>query len=346
MGEAATTLRDGRGRKVRYLRISITDRCNLRCLYCMPPDRVTPLRHDRILSYEQILDLADLLIPRGIDKIRLTGGEPLVRRGALDLFARLGERPLRELTLTTNGMLLEECAGGLAEAGVRRVNVSLDSLRSDRYREITGSDELRRVIRGIDRARELGMAVKLNTVVMENKNRDEVGDLLRFAVERSCHVRFIEVMPHVHNALVHRRLYVPMQAVLDDLRRILPVDEMDPGEAGDGSSTERVYRVRGTSATFGLISPLSRHFCGRCDKIRITPDGGLKACLFQEGVSLREGLDAYRSGGGAGILLGTVAAALARKPSRHTLVPTAASWTPESGHPSRGPDLVMHQTGG
>jgi cyclic pyranopterin phosphate synthase len=323
----------------------------------MPPGGVPLLPPGRILGYEQILDLAGLLASRGIEKIRVTGGEPLVCRGIVDLFAGLGGLPLRELTLTTNGLLLEEYASDLAGAGVRRVNVSLDSLRPDRYREITGADGLGRVVRGIERAGELGMGVKLNTVVMEGCNRDEAERLLRFAMERSCHVRFIEVMPHAHNARIHRGLYVPVGQVLRDLRRALPVEELEQGADAGGSSTERLYRVGGTSATFGLISPLSRHFCARCDKIRITPEGGLKTCLFGEATSLREGLRRYRAGEGAGLLLETVAAALARKPAHHDLIrgsgnvrsTSRAGNAPAPGeerNPSRGAGLVMHRTGG
>ncbi|MFW6181725.1 MAG: GTP 3',8-cyclase MoaA [Spirochaetota bacterium] len=370
MGEG-DLLRDGRGRVVRYLRISITDRCNLRCRYCMPPGGVPYLSPGRVLGYEQIVDLAGLLVSRGVDKIRVTGGEPLVRRGVGDLFAMLGGVPLRELTLTTNGLLLEEHAQELARAGVRRVNVSLDSLRPDRYREITGTDGLQRVLGGIHRAKELGMGVKINTVVMEGVNRGEAADLLRFAMERSCHVRFIELMPHAHNAHLHRALYVPAGEVLRSLRRALPVEELDRDAGAGGSSTERMYRVRGTRATFGLISPLSRHFCDRCDKIRITPEGGLKVCLFGDAISLREGLRRYREGEGPGPLMGTVSAALACKRACHDLacgsapsrtgVPLgkaadaapggtadagAAPGTAEDSGAGRGAGLVMHRTGG
>jgi cyclic pyranopterin phosphate synthase len=293
------------------------------------------------LSYEQILDTVDLLIPRGVRKVRITGGEPLVRRGVLGLFRRLGDRPLQELTLTTNGILLEKHAEALLEAGVHRVNVSLDSLRPGRYREITGGDELHRVLRGIDRARELGMVVKLNTVVMRGMNLDEVANLLEFGMDKGCHVRFIEIMPHAHNALMHRRLFVPMQEVLGILRGELHIEELQPDQAGNGSSTEWLYRVEDGPGTFGLISPLSRHFCGRCDKIRITAEGRLKTCLFQEGVSLRETLAAYRCGDGGRMLLGIVEEALARKPAGHRL-----ARMDEAEGTGEGPDLIMHQTGG
>jgi cyclic pyranopterin phosphate synthase len=289
----------------------------------------------RILSYEQMIALIDLLLPLGIRKVRVTGGEPLVRKNIVRFFELLGERPISDLTLTTNGFHLAEMAADLVRCGVRRVNVSLDSLRPETYTRITGVDGLERVVRGIDEALDRGMQVKLNTVVMKDLNLDEVADLLQFGIRRFCDVRFIELMPHAYSGPDHSSIFVPSRQVLSRLQGRFDLIQVDGGPVTGGPSTSTQYQVGGTGAAVGLISSMSEPFCAGCDKIRITPDGSVKPCLFEPGVSLRRALDEYLAGGEPGVVLDEVFRALHAKPVLHR----------HAGEPGTH-DLVMHRTGG
>ena len=264
-------------RRVDYLRLSVTDRCNLRCVYCMPPEGVPPRRHDEILSYEELLAFAAAAVRLGIVRVRVTGGEPLVRKGLVGFVESLAALDgVTDLALTTNGILLPQYAAGLRAAGLRRINVSIDSLDPERYATLTRGARLADALAGLDAALDAGFApVKLNAVLLAGVD-DEVERFVELAREREVHVRFIEYMP------VDRRLgvpgdFVPAGAVLERLRRRYDVEAVD-GPYGVGPAS--YFRVPGARGTVGFIAGVSDHFCARCNRLRLTADGRLKTCLF------------------------------------------------------------------
>lgn len=279
-------VKDRFGRKVEYLRMSVTDRCNLRCRYCMPQD-VTFLPYRRVLSYEELLRLSDLFIELGIRKIRITGGEPLIRSNILFLIRSLGNRKgLEELTLTTNGLKLSGFALGLREAGIRRVNVSIDSLDRKTFASITGMDVLEVVLEGIVDALKEGLVVKLNVVALRGINDAEFSDFIEFGIEHGCSVRFIEVMPQACTSAYASGNYLPCDEIIARLSKrymLIPI------HVECYSTTEKLYGIEGQSIRVGFISPLSSPFCSRCNRLRLMPDGTLKTCLFGDGgLSLKE----------------------------------------------------------
>lgn len=308
-----TELIDRFGRRISYLRISITDRCDLRCLYCMAEEMVF-LPRAQILSLEEIHRIAAAFVELGVNKIRVTGGEPLVRRGALDLIEQLGRLPLAELTLTTNGMRLAECAGRLAAAGVRRVNISLDSLKPERFRRLTRVGELHRVLAGIEAARRAGFArIKLNSVVLKGYNHDEVIDLVRFAVAKGLDISFIEEMPlgvikeHDRAAVFYSSDQV--RADLEQVFELMPTPERTGGPS-------RYFKVVGSDTRVGFISPHSHNFCAACNRVRLTVEGRLLLCLGNEhSVDLKKVLRRYP--GDEAKLREAIVSAMAIKPERH-----------------------------
>ena len=262
------------GRTIEYLRISLTDLCNLRCVYCMPAEGVGKLRHGQILSIEEICEIAEAAVALGIRKIRLTGGEPLVRRGVVELVRMLKALPgLQELALTTNGLLLPELAGPLKEAGLDRVNISLDTLDAEKYRRLTRIGSLEQALAGIRAAREAGLSpIKLNAVLIGGVNDDEIPALAELTRTQPIEMRFIELMPIGDAEVFGPEAYLPADEVL----RRLP--ELEPLPAVRGSVARR-YRLPGAVGTVGLISPVSCSFCGECNRIRLTADGHMKPCL-------------------------------------------------------------------
>ena len=273
-------LQDGLGRKIEYLRISVTDRCDFRCVYCMAED-MTFLPRQQILSLEEIERLARLFVARGVRKIRLTGGEPLVRRGVVDLCARISALPgLRELVMTTNGSQLTRLARPLAEAGVKRLNISLDSLNHERFRSITRTGDLQQVLDGIEAARDAGFErVKLNTVVLKGRNHDEVQALAAYALERGLDITFIEEMPLGEVGRERGEAYFSS----DEVRSLLaePYRLIDSAENSGGPA--RYLRVDGyPDSRIGFISPHSHNFCDTCNRVRLTTEGRLLLCLGHE----------------------------------------------------------------
>lgn len=266
-------MKDTFEREITYLRISLTDLCNLRCTYCMPPEGVEKREHRQILSLEEIAEIARAAAALGVRKIRLTGGEPLVRRGVTALCRQLREiGELEELTLTTNGILLPGMAAELKAAGVDRVNVSLDTLDPEKYRRITRIGNLEDALAGIQAAREAGLTpLKLNCVLIGGFNDDEIPSLAALTAREPVEVRFIELMPIGDTAGFGPEAYLPCEAVLERLPGLERLPE-------DGGVAER-YRLPGAAGTVGLIRPLSRCFCSRCNRIRLTADGCLKPCL-------------------------------------------------------------------
>jgi cyclic pyranopterin phosphate synthase len=272
-----TGIRDSFGRSINYLRVSVTDRCNLRCLYCMPPEGVAQIPHSEIISYEEIRTVAQAAAELGIDKIRLTGGEPLVRAELPELIKMLSQiEGIRELSLTTNGTLLKKYALELKQAGLSRVNVSLDTLKTDRFQYITRLGRLKDVLEGIEAAEEAGFKpVKINTVVMRGINDDEILDFARMTCDTGWHVRFIELMPFKGVAE-----FVPS---VELRQHISLLGELEPCASMTGNGPARYYRLAGAKGTIGFISPLSElSFCSRCNRIRLTPDGKLRPCLLGE----------------------------------------------------------------
>lgn len=266
-------MKDSLGREITYLRISLTDLCNLRCVYCMPPEGVRKQEHRDILSFEEIEEIARTAVSMGVRKIRLTGGEPLVRRGMLSLCRALRELPgLEELALTTNGLLLPEMAAPLKAAGVDRVNVSLDTLDPDKYRSITRIGSLDQALAGIQAAKAAGLTpLKLNCVLIGGFNDDEIPALAAMTEDDPVEVRFIELMPVGRAAPFGSGAYLPCETVLERLPALEP--------AGEDGGVAELYRLPGAAGAIGLIRPLSRCFCRQCNRIRLTADGCLKPCL-------------------------------------------------------------------
>ncbi|MEW8279287.1 MAG: GTP 3',8-cyclase MoaA [Candidatus Thiodiazotropha sp.] len=275
-----SSLIDRFNRRINYLRISVTDRCDLRCVYCMAEDMQFVPR-SQLLTLEELFRVGKSFVDMGVRKIRITGGEPLTRRGVMQLFETLGElQGLDDLTLTTNGTLLGRYAQALKDAGVTRVNISLDSLREDRFRRITRIGDIHRTLAGIDAALKAGFKrVKLNSVIMKNRNDDEIHDLVAFAEARGMDISFIEEMPLGETGDHDRgELYYSSQQVLGDLQRryeLLPTTETTGGPA-------RYYRIDGSDTRVGFISPHSHNFCEHCNRVRLTAEGRLLLCLGQE----------------------------------------------------------------
>ena len=267
-------------REIHYLRLSVTDLCNLRCRYCMP-DGVEKLEREAVLTYEEFLRLAALFAQCGIDTVRVTGGEPLVRKNVAQLVAGLKATPgIRRVTLTTNAVLLAEQLPALLDAGLDSVNISLDTLRAERFREITRRGDLDDTFAGIRAAEDAGFQnLKLDTVLMGGVNDDEIEDFLSLTKEHPWEVRFIELMPMGPCAAWPKERFLPVTEVLN---RFPALEEIEP------NGVARRYRLPGAMGTVGLIAPMSHEFCGACRRIRVTADGKLKGCLHsREEISLR-----------------------------------------------------------
>jgi cyclic pyranopterin phosphate synthase len=307
---------DRYARTIDYLRISVTDRCNLRCRYCMPEEGVPSISHDLIMSYEEITLLVRAAASIGFTKVRLTGGEPLVRKGLPGLIENIRAiEGITDLSLTTNGVLLAEEAFRLRAAGIARINVSLDTLRPDRFLAITRRDLFGRVTAGIDAALEAGMApVKINVVVIRGVNDDEILDFALLTKDRPLSVRFIEFMPITAENGWEPGRVVPSEEVLSLIRKRYTIIETT-GTRGNGPSTD--MRIDGFAGTIGFISPVSRHFCDRCNRLRVTSDGRIRGCLFSDDESYI--LPILRQGRPVGEVADFLKDAIAKKPRAHTI---------------------------
>jgi GTP 3',8-cyclase len=311
MGKAAPALNDSFGRTISYLRLSLTDRCDMRCRYCMAEDMVF-LPRSEILSLEELIALANAFVDRGITRIRLTGGEPLARRGAVDVAHAIGQRigsGLSELTMTSNATRLREFAPALADAGIERINISLDTRDADKFRHISRTGDLVRVLDGIDAASEAGMAVKINMVALKGLNDDEIPDMLRWCGTRGFDLTLIETMPL--GAVDDREdRFLPLTAVIDSLAEQFDLVASTHRTGGPA----RYMQLPAFSTRLGLISPLTRNFCDSCNRIRVSAAGQLYMCLGHEDhVDLRAAL---RSGSEAA-LDDAVTTAMRQKPQRH-----------------------------
>ena len=263
---------DGCGRTIDYLRLSVTDLCNYRCRYCMPPEGVAKRDHGDILSLEELADIARAAVRLGVKKIRLTGGEPLVRRGIVELCRQLRTIPgLQELCLTTNGALLPQLAAPLREAGLDRLNISLDTLRPDRFAEMTRLGHLSDALAGIEAAEAAGFHdLKLDTVLIGGFNDDEINDFINLTREHPWEVRFIELMPMGPCAEWDKACFLSGDTVLQKVPALQQIESC---------GVARRYRLPGAMGTVGLISPVNHDFCAQCRRIRVTADGKLKGCL-------------------------------------------------------------------
>jgi GTP 3',8-cyclase len=306
---------DLHSRTINYLRISITDRCNLRCVYCMPEEGVPQCAHANILKYEEIETVVRAAAELGIHKIRLTGGEPLVRLGVVDLVRKLAQVPgIDDLAMTTNGVLLPRYARELAGAGLQRVNISLDTLRADRFRAITRLGSIDDVLQGIEAATVAGLTpVKINMVVMRGSNDDEVVDMARQSMEPGWNVRFIEWMPVSGQDGKWRDAVVTGQEIRERIERTL--GELAPARMATGAGPAEYYRLDGAKGTIGLITPVSDHFCHHCNRLRLTADGQLRPCLLSDQeIDLRTPL---RNGAGVTDVKALLVTAIESKPLRH-----------------------------
>lgn len=324
---------DSFGRQIEYLRISVTDKCNLRCVYCMPEEGLPWLRRQEILSYEEIAEVVGTMAGMGLKRVRLTGGEPLVRKDLPSLVALLAEVPgIEDIALSTNAVLLAPQARALRDAGVSRINISLDSLvpaRADAIARRPGT--LSRVIEGLDAAYAVGFdPIKINVVLMRGQNDDEVPAFAELSRDRPLHVRFIEVMPTESNLELSASNFLSCAEALDAVRA---VDDLKPVEGPPGNGPAAYYAFPGARGTIGVITPMSHNFCGSCNRMRLTADGQLRPCLFGTiQTPLREAL---RRGDPLEPLIKET---LRIKPEKHLLVQGSAAGS--------GGLVALSQTGG
>jgi cyclic pyranopterin phosphate synthase len=326
-------MEDSFGRRIGYLRISVTDKCNLRCVYCMPEEGLPWLKREQILSYEEIEKIVSIMAPLGLRRIRLTGGEPLVRKDLPHLVRLLSAvEGIEDLAVSTNGVLLGSLAGPLKAAGATRVNISLDSFRKDRVDALARrKGTFEGVLAGMEAALEAGLdPIKINVVLIRGKNDDEIEDFARATREFPWHVRFIELMPTASNLELSSESFFSCLEALERLRR---VGDLEPVDGPMGNGPAAYFRFPGAAGTVGVITPMSHNFCDGCNRMRLTADGMLRPCLFGDLQTnlrdpLRAGLD----------LIPLIRHTLRIKPERHDLVQGSASGS--------GGLIALSQTGG
>jgi len=321
------------GRRVEYLRVSVTDKCNLRCVYCMPMEGLPWLKREELLSYEEIERIVRTMAGMGLKRVRITGGEPLVRRDLPDLTAMLSKVPgIEDLSLSTNAVLLAEHAEALRASGVHRLNVSLDSLRPERVDAIARRPgSYPKIMEGLRAAEEAGFApIKINVVLIRGQNDDEVEDFARITQERPWHVRFIEMMPTGANLDLSAGSFI---SCAEALRRVRAIEDLEEVEGPFGNGPARYHRFPGAPGTVGVITPMSHNYCDRCNRMRLTADGHLRPCLFG---SLQTNLrDPLRAGQD---IRPHIEDTLLVKPERHHLVQGSAVGS--------GGLVALSQTGG
>lgn len=308
---------DSFGRHIEYLRVSVTDRCNYRCFYCMPEGHVPCASRDEVLNSGELTRLIGLFAALGVRRVRITGGEPLVRRDIQTIVAGVRQTPgIDDISLSTNGHLLDEQAAELRNAGLDRINVSLDSLIPDVFHTVTGHDALKRVLKGLDTAQAQGLGpVKVNTVVMKGVNDGEIGQFLDYCVPRGLELRFIETMPLNGNDVVRTRHYMPAEDILERVRTHCGKD-LVPETGGRGAGPARYYRLGSGPGRVGVISAMSQHFCTACNRVRLTATGDLVLCLSHEDAVPLGRL--MRDGATDRALTEAILEGVARKPERHT----------------------------
>jgi len=308
-------MRDKQGRDINYLRISVTDRCNLRCIYCMPEEGIKSLRHEDILRFEDILKIVKVAASLGINKIRYTGGEPLVMKDIDKLIYETSRiQGIEDIAITTNGILLSDMAEDLKKAGLKRVNISLDTLDKDKFRSITRIGNLDKVLEGIDKCLTLGLKpVKINTVLMRGINDTDVVDFLNLAKEKPVEIRFIELMPIGEGIKLYEESKVSFAEILKQHPELTAIDT-------EKNSTAQLYKLQNSKGKIGFISPISCKFCPDCNKIRLTSTGTIKPCLHsKEEINLREYINNEE------LLTNQLKSAIFNKPLEHHLEQESAS---------------------
>lgn len=311
-------LRDAHNRTIRDLRVSLTDRCNFRCFYCLPNGEPTMARKETILTFEEITEVCEIFVGLGIEKIRLTGGEPLLRRDVENLVTKLAElKPnLKDLALTTNGFSLEKRAENLKKLGLDRVTISLDSLKRDNFLDITGVDKLEEVLEAIDAAKRAGFSpIKINAVIVRGRNDDEIVDLARFAREKQISMRFIEFMPLDSGHEWKREQVVSGKEIRDKINEVFPLVLK---ESSRGAETAWKFAFAdGAKGEIGIIAPVTEMFCGACSRIRLTADGQIRTCLFStEEHNLR---DVLRSGANRSEIVEFIKNVVLKKEASHSI---------------------------
>ena len=305
---------DSYDRKIEYLRVSVTDRCNLRCRYCMPEEGIADEGHENMLTLEQIARLIKISARLGIRKVRFTGGEPLVRKDITKLIAQVAAIPqIEDIAITTNGMLFEAMAEDLKAAGLKRVNFSLDTFKADKFRYITRRGNLDDVIRAVEKALKIGIApVKINTVIMKGFNDNEILDFVKLAYETPLNVRFIEFMPIGDLPFYKKERLVSM----DEIKQTIETRyELLKSSMMRGNGPAKSYQIKGGMGSIGFISAMSNHFCSECNRIRMTADGKLRGCLFDKGeINLKLALENHATDDELARLFSE---AIRKKPERH-----------------------------
>ena len=321
------------GRTVRYLRVSVTDKCNLRCVYCMPLEGLDWLKREEILTYEEITEVVRTMAGMGLERVRITGGEPLIRRDLSDLVKMIADVPeIADLSLSTNAVLLADQAEALKQAGVQRLNISLDSLQADRVDAISRRPgSYSKIMEGLDAAEEVGFApLKINVVLIRGQNDDEIEDFARITRERPWHIRFIELMPTGANLDLSANSFV---SCADALRRVRKIEQLEPVDGPFGNGPATYYRFPGAPGTVGVITPMSHNYCDRCNRMRLTASGQLRPCLFGDiETNLRDPLRAGQD------LRPLIEETLRIKPERHYLIQGSAAGS--------GGLVALSQTGG
>lgn len=270
-------MKDAKGRKINYLRVSVTDRCNFRCVYCMPEEGINQKSHDDILRFEEIVEFIKQVVPLGITNVRITGGEPLVRKGIVDFVSEVSKiKGIQDISMTTNGSLLSKYAKPLKRAGLDRVNISLDSLDESKFKNVTRRGDLTSVHKGIKSALEAGLnPVKINCVLVRGFNDDEISDFVNLTIDNSLYVRFIELMPLGGDQTLQKRFISAKEARQLVGKKLYPYK----GKGIKGMGPAKYYKVSDSKGAVGFITPISSHFCEKCNRIRLTADGKLKPCL-------------------------------------------------------------------
>ena len=319
-------MRDKQGRNINYLRVSVTDRCNLRCVYCMPEEGIEGLRHDDILRFEDILKIVKAATSLGINKIRYTGGEPLVMKDIDKLIYETSKlHGIKDIAMTTNGILLSDMAEDLKKAGLKRVNISLDTLDKDKFKDITRIGNLDKVLESIHKCLALGIKpVKINTVLMRGVNDAEFEDFLNLAKEMPVEIRFIELMPIGESIKLYEESKISFSEILKQHPELIPIES-------EKGTTAQLYKIQGSKGKIGFISPISCKFCEDCNKIRLTSIGTIKPCLHsKEEINLREYLSSEE------LLTTKLKSAIFNKPLEHHLQEESTSRS----------DKMMYQIGG
>jgi cyclic pyranopterin phosphate synthase len=326
-------MKDQFGRTVQYLRVSVTDKCNLRCVYCMPMEGLPWLKREDLLSYEEIEQILRVMAPMGLERVRITGGEPLVRQDLDELVKLIAKvQGIRDISLSTNAVLLADQAEALRSAGVQRLNVSLDSLRPDRVDAIARRPgSYPKIMEGLDAAERVGFApIKVNVVLIRGQNDDEIRDFAEITRERPWHIRFIEMMPTGANLELSANQFV---SCTEAIRQVSEIDQLEPVAGPFGNGPARYYQFAGAPGTIGVITPMSHNYCDRCNRMRLTADGHLRPCLFGHiQTNLRDPLRAGQD------LVPLIEDTLRIKPERHYLM--------QGSDLGSGGLVALSQTGG